>query len=53
MQTLNQSPYERKLTGEVSPHRIDTQCQRAAIFARRAAALVVVVHACALARGGC
>ena len=29
------------------------ECQIAAIFARCAAALVVVVHACALARGGC
>jgi len=29
------------------------KCQRAAIFARCAVALVVVVHACALARGGC
>jgi hypothetical protein len=31
----------------------ELECQAAPIFARRAAALVVVVHACALARGGC
>jgi hypothetical protein len=37
------------------PHDLESrfECQRPSIFARPAAALVVVVHACALARGGC
>jgi hypothetical protein len=53
IETLSLSGYVRMLTGTVSPLTIDLQCQTAPIFALCAAALVVVVHACALARGVC
>jgi hypothetical protein len=53
IEIMNPSRYLRLLTAKAGQLRIQTRMSETAIFARCAAALVVVVHACALARGGC